>query len=323
MRMEMNECREIKQELAGVQENVSLKEYTTFNIGGSARCFLQAKTKEDIQEGVKKAKELNLPIFLLGDGSNLLVSDKGFNGFVIYIQNTNYEIRDTELYAEAGVEFPTIVKETIEQGLAGLEWAGGLPGTVGGAVRGNAGAFGGEVKDSIKEVEAIDSSGNLKTFTREECEFAYRSSIFKKEDWIVLSTTFQLKQGDKETIQAVAKDHIKYRKERHPLEYPNAGSIFKNCDLKLFSEEMQHQFEKEDIIKVDPFPVVPTAYLIAQAQLQGLQVGDAQVSEKHPNYMVNRGSATAKDVLELIEKVKKAIKEKFSIDLEVEVQYVE
>jgi len=306
-----------------IKEHMLLAPYTTFNIGGEARYFLQAKTKEDIQEGIKKAKELNLPIFLLGDGSNLLVSDKGFNGFVIHTQNTNYEIRDTELYAESGVEFPTIVKETIERGLAGLEWAGGLPGTVGGGVRGNAGAFGGEVKDSIKEVEAIDSNGNLKTFTKEECQFAYRSSIFKKEDWIVLSATFRLQQGDKEAILTTAKDHINYREERHPLEYPNAGSIFKNCDVKLFSEELQKQFEKEGIVKIDPFPVIPTAYLIAQAQLQGLQVGDAQVSEKHPNYIVNRGAATSEDVLELIEKVKKAVKEKYSIDLEVEVQYVE
>ncbi|MCH8986906.1 hypothetical protein IIA94_01920 [Patescibacteria group bacterium] len=169
----------------------------------------------------------------------------------------------------------------------------------------------------------VQAHGNLKTFTREECEFAYRSSIFKKENWIVLSVLFQLKQGDKKAIQAIAKDHMNYRKERHPLEYPNAGSIFKNCDLKLFSQELQKQFKDENVVKVDPFPVVPTAYLIAQAKLQGLQVGDAQVSEKHPNYMVNRGSATSNDVLELIEKVKKAVKEKFSIDLEVEVQYVE
>ena len=319
----MNELKEIKQEISGMQGNVSLKDYTTFNIGGPARSFLQAKTKEDIREGVKKAKELDLPVFILGDGSNLLVSDKGFAGLVIKIENCELKIENSLAYAQAGVEFPVIVKETIEQGLAGLEWAGGLPGTVGGAVRGNAGAFGGEVKDSIKEVEAIDSNGNLKTFTREECEFAYRSSIFKKENWIVLSVLFQLKQGDKKAMQAIAKDHMNYRKERHPLEYPNAGSIFKNCDLKLFSQELQKQFKDENVVKVDPFPVVPTAYLIAQAKLQGLQVGDAQVSEKHPNYMVNRGSATSNDVLELIEKVKKAVKEKFSIDLEVEVQYVE
>ena len=309
--------------MTSVQENVPLKDYTTFNIGGPAKYFFIAKTKEDIQEGVKKAKELNLPVFILGDGSNLLVSDKGFSGFVIKIENCELKIENSLAYAEAGVEFPTIVKETTERGLAGLEWAGGLPGTVGGAVRGNAGAFGGEVKDSIKEVQAIDSNGNIKTFTREECEFAYRSSIFKKKGWIVLSAIFQLKQGHKEAIQAVAKDHIKYREERHPLEYPNAGSIFKNCDLKLFSEELQKQFEDADIVKVDPFPVVPTAYLIAKAKLQGLQVGDAQVSERHPNYIVNRGQATSKDVLGLIEKVKQAVKEKFFIDLEVEVQYVD
>ena len=144
--------------------------------------------------------------------------------------------------------------------------------------------------------------------------------FFKKKNWIVLSCIFRLKKGNKKSIQALARDHIKYRKERHPLEYPNAGSVFKNCDLKKFSKKLQEKLSH--VVKVDPFPVVPTAYLISEAGLKGLCVGKAEVSKKHPNYMVNREGATAKDVVRLIEMVKKSIKKKFFIELEQEIQFV-
>ena len=141
----------------------------------------------------------------------------------------------------------------------------------------------------------------------------------KKKGYIVLAATMQLRKGNKAKIQAVAKEHMRYRKERHPLEYPSAGSIFKNCDLKKTPATVQVQFK--DVIKTDPFPVIPAAALIARAKLQGMRVGDAEISEKHPNYIVNRGNATANDVLELIARVKKEIKNKFSIDLEEEITF--
>ncbi len=307
--------------LPKAQANVLLAPYTTFHIGGPAKFLFTAHTKEDIREAVKAAQKVKLPFFILAGGSNLLISDQDFPGLVIHVQNTRYKIQDTNLYAEAGVQFPAIVEETGERGLAGLEWAGGLPGTVGGAIRGNAGAFKGEVKDNIIEVEALDQNGNIKRVSRRQCQFSYRSSIFKKKDWVVLSATFALQKGDRAAIQGVAQDHIRYRQERHPLEYPNAGSIFKNVDLKKLPKQFHK--EVEQVVKIDPFPVVPTAYLIAQAGLKGLRVGDAQVSEKHPNYIVNLGHAKSKDVLLLIEKVKQRIKEKYKINLEMEVEYVE
>jgi len=306
--------------LLGVRRNVSLAPYTTFKIGGTATYFFIAKTVKDVIDAVIAAKNCKVPFFVLAGGSNVLVSDKGFPGLVILIHNTNYKIQGTRLYVEAGVDFPVIVKETGKRGLAGLEWAGGLPGSVGGAVRGNAGAFGGEIKDNIVSVVALDTKGSVKILSRKQCRFSYRDSLFKEKNWVVLSCVFRLKSGNKKTIQATAKDHIKYRKERHPLEYPNAGSIFKNCDLKKFSKKLQK--ELQHVVKVDPFPVVPTAYLISEAQLKGLRVGKAEVSKKHPNYMVNKGGATAKDVMLLIERVKKSIKKKFFIELQQEVQYV-
>lgn len=311
----------LRDALPGVERDVLLAPYTTFRIGGPAKYFFAASTKEDIQKAQKTAQKLKVPFFVLGDGSNILISDKGFKGLVILLRNRTYKLLGTTLYAEAGVAFPQIVKATADRGLSGLEWAGGLPGTVGGAVRGNAGAFGGEVKDNIIEVIALDTKGNWRVVPRNQCQFSYRSSKFKKRGWIVSSVSFTLQKGDKKTVRSIAADHIQYRKERHPLEFPNAGSIFKNCDLKKFPKRLQKQFK--DVVKIDPFPVVPTAYLIAEAGLKGYRVGKAEVSEKHPNYIINRGQATSKDILSLADKVKKVIQKKFCIYLEMEVQYIE
>jgi len=305
----------------GTRRNVSLAPYTTFKIGGTAKYFYIARSTKDIVDAVAQAKSLKLPFFVLAGGSNVLVSDKGFNGLVIKVQNTAYTISKTNVHADAGVSMETLVKKTGSKGLSGLQWAGGLPGSVGGAVRGNAGAFGGEIKDSIVSIRVLNAKGNIVTLIQKQCKFSYRDSLIKKNNLIVLSCIFKLEKGNKRIIQATAKDHREYRKERHPLEYPNAGSVFKNCDVKKFSKKLQE--ELQDVIKVDPFPVVPTAYLISQAKLKGLRVGKAQVSKKHPNYIVNKGGATAKDVLHIAKKVKNIIKKKFSVNLEQEIQFVE
>tara|TARA_Y100000310_G_C20696769_1_gene826257 strand:- start:3706 stop:4653 length:948 start_codon:yes stop_codon:yes gene_type:complete len=312
--------RNILKLLEGTRRNVPLAPYTTFKIGGPARYFFAAKSTKDILRATKLAKSYKLPLFVLAGGSNVLLADKGFSGLVVFMQNTQFEFQGTKLQVAAGVDFSVIVKEAGKRGLAGLEWAGGLPGSVGGAVRGNAGAFGGEVKDNLIAAEVLSKRGNVRWLDDKQCQFSYRTSVFKKKNWIVVSATFQLKKGNKKKIQSAAQDHIRYRKERHPLEYPNAGSIFKNCDLKKFSAKLQK--EVQHAVKVDPFPVVPAAYLISEAQLKGLRAGKAQVSKKHPNYIVNLGGASAADVLFLIEKVKKAVKKKFSVELEQEVQFV-
>ena len=315
----MHEFLLLKQQIPEVRRNVPLKKHTTFRIGGPAKYFFAAKTSGQIAKAVQVARSLKLPFFVLSGGSNVLVPDSGISGLVIKLQTTNYKLQINRVWAEAGVPMATLVRETGKRGLQGLEWAGGLPGTLGGAVRGNAGAFGGETKDSVVEVEALDHEGKRRKFSGRECQFAYRSSIFKKKGYIVLAATMQLRKGSKAKIQAVAKEHMRYRKERHPLEYPSAGSIFKNCDLKKTPATVQVQFK--DVIKTDPFPVIPAAALIARAKLQRMRVGDAEISEKHPNYIVNLGNATANDVLQLIARVEKKIKNKFSIDLEEEITF--
>ncbi|MDO8474030.1 MAG: UDP-N-acetylmuramate dehydrogenase [bacterium] len=307
--------------LGGLQKNVSLKKYTTFRIGGNAKYFFIARTIPLVIKAIKVARDLRTPFFILGGGSNLVVSDKGFSGLVVHIQTKKYRIEAGKFFCEAGVSMATLVKETGKRGLSGFEWAGGLPGSVGGAIRGNAGAFKGEIKDNILWVIALDKKGREKLFLRNRCKFSYRSSLFKEKGLVILSAAFSLKKGNKRAIQSIAADHIAYRKERHPLEYPNAGSVFKNCDLKKFSLALQKKLQPA--VKIDPFPVVPTAYLNDQAGLKGVRQNAIQVSVKHPNCMVNLGKGKAKDVILLMQKVKKIIKKKFGVELEQEIEFVE
>lgn len=306
--------------LPNTQENIVLAPYTTYKIGGPARYFFVAESEDDIVKAVLAAKGADIPFFILGGGSNLLVSDEGFDGLVLKIHNSKFLIHDSILEADAGVSMDLLVSETTKRGLQGLEWAGGLPGTLGGAVRGNAGAFKGEIKDNIQEVKALDAYGTIKIFSKDECNFAYRSSIFKKKNLIVLSAKIHLVSQDKEKVTAEAQDHIRYRNERHPLEYPNAGSVFKNCDLNIFPKSEWSKFEH--VIKVDPFPVVPTAYLLSEAKLKGVSHGGAMVSEKHPNFIVNKDRASSSDIIRLMDIVQDRIREKFHIDLEKEIQLI-
>lgn len=313
--------KELKKDFPKIKKNILLKNYTTFKIGGPAEYFLEANNKEEVLKAVKLAKKIKLPIFVLGGGSNLLVSDNGFKGLVIKLNNTKIELLNNNIIsADAGVQFGKLVDFSIKNSLEGLEWAGGLPGSFGGAVRGNAGAFGGETKDSIIEVQALDSKFNFKKFNNKQSQFSYRNSIFKKNNWPVVSAKIKLKEGDKKKLKEIADSMKDYRKQKHPLEFPNAGSIFKNVDLNQFSEKMKKDLSF--IVKKDPFPVVPTAYLISESGLKGTKVGKAQVSEKHPNFIVNIGGATAVDVIKLIAIIKNKVKDKYNVNLETEVQFI-
>ncbi|MBI1984777.1 MAG: UDP-N-acetylmuramate dehydrogenase [Candidatus Wildermuthbacteria bacterium] len=304
--------------LPGLKKDVALAPYTTFGIGGKARYFFPAKNKEDIVSALQFGKKARLPVFILGGGSNLLVSDRGFNGLVIKMDNKRYEARSQNVYAEAGVLMSRLVNLTVKRGLKGFEWAGGLPGTLGGAIRGNAGAFGGETKDSVMSVQCIDGAGKTRELSARECGFSYRSSVFKRKNWIVVSAQLKFSKGNPADLRKTAQGCVKYREDRHPLNFGNAGSIFKNCDLKEIPPALL-DFVKP-VVKRDPFPVVPVAFLISEAGLKGSCQGDAQVSEKHPNFIVNKGHATSKDVMRLIKKVKKVVMKRFHVPLEMEVQ---
>jgi len=304
-------------------KKVSLREFSNFRIGGPAKDFVRADTPEDLKEAISIARGLDMPIFVLGGGTNVLINDDGYSGLVLQPAFYGVSVDGKHVTVGAGVPMPDLVSVAISRGLAGLEWAGGLPGSVGGAVFGNAGAFGGEIKDSLLEVLTFDlDTFELHTRSNKECELTYRTSAFKtgKLNEIILQATFLLKPGDKRQLLDIANKRIEYRKERHPLEYPNIGSIFKNVAVDSLSNEIinSHQWD----IKTDPFPVIPAAYLIANANLKGTSIGGAEVSKKHPNFIVNVMDARAHDVLELIKIVKDKVFDRFEIALEEEVRII-
>jgi UDP-N-acetylmuramate dehydrogenase len=328
------------------QENISLSKYSNYKIGGRARFFCEPKNEREVTMAVAKAGEMKLPIFVLGGGTNLLFRDSGFSGLVIKpaiakISMGKPTAASKTVSVGAGVSMAELLKYATDKSLSGLEWAGGLPGTVGGAIRGNAGCFGGEIKDVIQSVRSFDVK-KMKVIERSarECKLAYRDSIFKKSgahgaaNEIILSATFALAKGDRRLIAKSVAEKIAYRTKHHPLEYPNIGSIFKNIPLAEIHTEASSKYKaalaaqslayrgSEFSVKVDPFPVISAAKLISESGLRGVSFGGAMISAKHPNFIVNVLGAEAGDVKALMALAQANVKKKFGVSLEPEVQVV-
>jgi UDP-N-acetylmuramate dehydrogenase len=305
-----------------IRENVPLRDYTTFKIGGPARYFFVAKNKEEIKEAILWAKKKKLPFFILGGGSNVLFSDNGFNGLVIKLQNRQYEIRNSKVIAEAGVPLQKLVLESAKKGLSGLENLAGIPGTLGGAIWGNAGAFGREIGNLVEEVKVLDvgsSKLEVKRLKNKDCKFGYRESIFKrKKNLIILEATLKLKKGNKKEIEEKMKEILKLRKEKQPLEFPSAGSVFKNIPIRKIPKKIRERFKEK--IKNG---FLSAGALIEAAGLKGYKIGEAKISEKHANFILNVKNAKAKDVVALMNLIKKRVKNKFKITLEEETQRVD
>ena len=317
------------------KENIPLSQFSHYKIGGPARFFFEAKSVSEVRWAVKEAKARKIPLFVLGGGTNILISDAGFDGLVLRPDIRDIKTKGTRITVGAGVPMADLLKYAAAHSLAGLEWAGGLPGTVGGAVRGNAGCFGGEIKDSVVSVRSFDTKA-MKTIERTvgRCAFAYRHSIFKKKNGaeIVLSVTFALKKGNKKEILKAIKEKIAYRKDRHPMEHPNIGSIFKNIPLHTVHAKGSAMYKKalhdavlvrrgaRFSVKTDPFPVIFAAKLISESGLRGVSIGGAMISPKHPNFIVNVLGAGSQDVRCLIMLAKAEVRRKFDIALEEEVQ---
>jgi UDP-N-acetylmuramate dehydrogenase len=328
------------------QENVSLSKYSNYKIGGRARFFCEPKNEREITMAVAKAGEMKLPIFILGGGTNLLFRDSGFSGLVLKpaiakISTGKPTAASKTVSIGAGVSMAELLKYATDKSLSGLEWAGGLPGTVGGAIRGNAGCFGGEIKDVIESVRSFDVK-KMKVVERSvrECKFAYRDSIFKKSgargaaNEIILSATLALTNGDKRVIARAIAEKIAHRVKHHPLEYPNIGSIFKNVPVAEIHAEASSKYKtalaaqslayrgSEFSVKADPFPVISAAKLISESGLRGVSFGGAMISAKHPNFIVNVLGAEARDVKALMALAQVNVKKKFGVSLEPEVQVV-
>jgi UDP-N-acetylmuramate dehydrogenase len=306
------------------QKNVPLSQYSNFKIGGPARYFCDATSLAQLIEAIKEAQTLNESIFFIGGGNNLLISDAGFEGVVIKPTLKQLELRqDFTVHVGAGVLVSEFSDFCVAHSLSGWEWAGGLPGTMGGAIWGNAGCFGGETKDSVIRVESLNTeTTQLVVRNNADCNFAYRSSIFKTQPKkeVILEVVLSLKKGDVELIKKSIEEKKEYRRVKQPLEYPNVGSIFKNTPIEKVPSEVLKQYEKK--IKTDPFPVLPSAILIDAAGLREYRVGGAMVSPKHPNFIVNMGGATAADVKAVMLHVAQTVKEKFGVELEQEVIFV-
>lgn len=291
-------CRELGAEQVLFDE--PMKNHTTFRIGGPAEIFVMPKSMEDVQKVLRICHKEQLPYFILGNGSNLLVSDKGYEGVIIQMDRNLGEItvEGNEIHASAGALLSSIAAAARKESLKGFEFAGGIPGTLGGAVVMNAGAYGGEMKDVLKEVTVLDEEGNLKVIPAEKLEMGYRTSIIKTAGYIVLGAVISLEKGNIEEIKALSRKLSEQRIEKQPLEYPSAGSTFKRPEGYFAGK------------------------LIMDSGLRGYQVGGAQVSEKHCGFVINTGNATAADVCSLMKHVTETVYEKFGVTLEPEVKFL-
>ncbi len=322
-----------------VQKDVKLSEILWYKIGGVTKYFINCESQKDIQDAVKFINENKLSkVFICGLGSNLVFTDEYFDGAVIRIStyDTNPDdirlLDDRIVEAFAGLTLDKVITFSLDHNLAGLEWAGGLPGTLGAAVRGNVGAYGGEIKDCLYSAEVLVRDGNngyeIKTLTQSELNFSYRHSLIKDNPgrMIVLSANFKLKKTDDIEINK-ARDiyllRIQQRKDRHPLEYPNCGSVFKNIrEPEKIKKVLQVFPDLHEKIEKNWYGKIAAGYLIQRLGLQGHRAGDAQISMKHALFIVNLGNAKANDVLKIIDIIQQKFMEVFGFKLDPEVEIV-
>jgi len=280
--------------------NEPLRNHTTFKVGGEADAFLSVKTQEELIKALQWCHEKEVPYFVMGNGSNLLVSDKGYRGLVISIGKELADItcEGTRITAQAGALLSSVAQMALKNNLTGMEFASGIPGSIGGAMVMNAGAYDGEMKMIVESVTILSEDGQIRTFSNEEMEFGYRTSRLKREKGIVQSVTVSLQKGDREAILEKMNDFAARRREKQPLEYPSAGSTFKRPEGYFAGK------------------------LIMDAGLRGYMVGGAQVSEKHCGFVINKQEATADNIYTLIHDVQKKVKDASGVTLEPEVIFV-
>lgn len=283
------------------QEDIKLEEpmknHTSFRVGGPAKIFLNIRSEEILSKVLLMLKEKQLPYFVLGNGSNLLVSDEGFEGVIVYLSEefAKIEVKGNEITAGAAAFLGKVARIAMESELSGLEFASGIPGSLGGGVVMNAGAYGGELSQVIRRVCVMNPVGDISILEKEDLLLGYRTSIFKSQPLIILSVTMELKPGKKDDILGKMNEYNKARIEKQPLEYPSAGSTFKRPEGYFAGK------------------------LIMDAGLRGFSVGGAQVSEKHCGFVINKGNATAKDICTIMEEITKKVKELYHVELEPEV----
>lgn len=282
-----------------VLKNEPMSKHTSLKIGGIADYFIKIKSIDELKNVLEFTNKNKIKTTIVGNGTNLLVKDGGIRGVVIKLELIDFKIKkmanEVQITVGSGMTLAALAAVALKEEIAGLEFLSGIPGTIGGAIRMNAGAYGSEMKDIVVKTRYMTYDGKIKTLDLDEHEFVYRNSVFSKLNVIIIDTTISVKKGNKEEIENKMNEYAVSRKNSQPLEYPNAGSTFKR---------------KEGVI---------TARIIDECGLKGFNVGDAEVSTKHAGFIVNKGKATAKDFLELVEYIKKEIKNKTGLDLELEI----
>lgn len=290
----------MKESIIKKEENMS--KHTSFKVGGNADIFIKIKTIDELKYILQYTKKNNIPLTVIGNGSNILVKDNGIRGITICLDFTEVEIQEKEdkvfVTVGAGVKLAMLAVILQKKGIAGFEFASGIPGTIGGAIRMNAGAYGKEMKEIVKLVTYIDEEGNIKTGENEFMDFSYRHSRFKEKQEIIIVCTLQLEKENPDKIKEKMDEYKKLRMEKQPIDMPSAGSTFKRGNNFI------------------------SAQLIDEAGLKGYSIGGAQVSLKHAGFIVNKGNATAEDILKLIDYVIKVVYEKFGKILELEVEVI-
>lgn len=304
-----------------VKTNEPMSKHTNFRIGGPARFFVEVKSVNELQQILEVAKTNAIATCILGGGSNMLVSDQGFNGIMIKMALREMQIDKNRVQADSGVPMILLSRKVGEACLTGLEWAITLPGTVGGAVRGNAGCFGGETRDHLVEAIVL-SNGEVVTRSNAEMHFGYRESMFKHTNEIVLSAVFELEQGDCELIKQTMELNLSKRKTSQPTDAGSAGCMFKNYEISSEDELQQIKSKLDLSSEMCARMQISVGWLIDQLDLKGFQMGGAKVSEKHGNFLVNSGNATADEVVQLIAFIKTRARNTYGIILQEEVQYV-
>ena len=285
-----------------VMANVSLKNYNTYKINGSARFLVVPGSEDDLIELIKYLEEENISFLVLGNGSNIIIPDDFYDGVIIKLDNLNNIVFDkNNIYAEAGIMLPSLCKKAISNNLTGLEWASGIPGTLGGSIVGNAGAYKECIFDYVTKVRFLDENREIKEINKNDLNYSYRYSSFKdNKNLIILGAFLELKEGNKEESLEIINKRMKKRLETQPLDYPSAGSVFRNPE-----NDFAGRIIEEDL------------------KLKGKTIGGAKVSEKHANFIVNYNNATSNDIISLINLIKKKAQEKDNIDLILEQEIIE
>ena len=285
---------------AKIQKNEPMKKHTTFRIGGPADYFIMPSNEKELAETIRVCREFSIPIYIVGNGSNLLVGDKGFRGAIIQLYKSmgTFQVEGNQITAQAGCSLAQIANAALDAALTGFEFAAGIPGTLGGAVVMNAGAYGGEISDNLLWAELMDETGAVLRLERDRLKLSYRHSVMMEQSLVVLRAGFSFTKGDAMAITQKVAELSRSRKEKQPLEYPSAGSTFKRPEGYFAGK------------------------LIQDCGLKGFRVGDAMVSEKHSGFVINVGHATAADVMTLIRHVQQEVDRQFCVRIEPEVRMI-